>query len=64
MCKSGCSLTRWRTCAGADPEATIKNVLLRLLRMDKPETTAGFVRFDQVKGSQADVLALTPPMQR
>jgi len=42
---------------GTDAEATIKNVLLRLLRSDKPDTPAGFVRFDNVKGSQADELA-------
>ncbi len=42
---------------GQQPEATIKNLLLPLLRRHRPEITAGFIRFNQIKGSRADRLA-------
>jgi hypothetical protein len=42
---------------GKQPEATIKNLLLPLLRRQRAEITAGFVQFRQVKGSRADRLA-------
>ena len=43
--------------AGEQAEATIKNLLLALLRRDKPEVTAGHIRFAEVRGSRADTLA-------
>jgi len=43
--------------AGHQAEATIKNLLLTLLRRDKPDATAGLVRFAEVRGSRADRLA-------
>ena len=43
--------------AGERAEATIKNLLLALLRRDKPEVTAGHIRFEGLKGSRADRLA-------
>ena len=43
--------------AGEQAEATIKNLLLTLLRRDKPEVTAGHIRFAEVRGSRADTLA-------
>jgi len=43
--------------SGRQVEATIKNLLLHLLRRDKPNVKAGFVRFENVKGSRADRLA-------
>ena len=43
--------------SGRQVEAMIKNLLLNLLRRDKPRVKAGFVRFENVKGSQADRLA-------
>jgi hypothetical protein len=43
--------------AGTQAEATIKNLLLHLLRKEMPNVTAGFVRFAEVRGSQADRLA-------
>lgn len=42
---------------GASVEGTIKNFLLPLLRRDKPNVTAGFIRFENVAGSNADVFA-------
>jgi hypothetical protein len=42
---------------GRQPEATIKNLLLPLLRRHRLEITAGFIQFRQVKGSRADRLA-------
>jgi hypothetical protein len=38
-------------------EATIKNLLLALIRQDKPDATSGMIIFDNVKGSRADRLA-------
>jgi hypothetical protein len=43
--------------SGQQPEATIKNLLLPLLRRHRSDVTAGFVQFRQVKGSRADRLA-------
>lgn len=43
--------------AGQQAEATIKNLLLRLIRKVKPDATAGLVRFAEVRGSRADKLA-------
>ena len=42
---------------GAQVEATIKNLLLDLLYRDDPTITAGFIRFEQAKNSNADRLA-------
>ncbi len=42
---------------GQQPEATIKNLLLPLIRRDHPNISAGFIRFEQIKGSRADRLA-------
>jgi hypothetical protein len=42
---------------GSQAEATIKNLLLHLLRRDRPHITAGFIRFENVTGSRADMLA-------
>ncbi len=46
-----------RDYTGALAEATIRNLLLHLLRKDQPRVTAGFVQFANVKGSRADELA-------
>jgi hypothetical protein len=43
--------------SGAGVEGTIKNLLLDLLRADRPEVTAGFIRFENVADSRADVFA-------
>jgi hypothetical protein len=43
--------------AGEKIEGTIKNLLLDLIRLDKPSATAGMIRFENVKGSRADRLA-------
>lgn len=43
--------------SGPAVEATIKNLLLALLRQVRTEIQAGYIRFDNVKGSQADHLA-------
>lgn len=43
--------------AGQQAEATIKNLLLRLLRKEKTGITAGMVRFAELRGSRADRLA-------
>lgn len=43
--------------AGQQAEATIKNLLLRLLRKEKTGVTAGMVRFAELRGSRADRLA-------
>jgi len=43
--------------SGHQVEATIKNLLLHLLRRDRPNVKAGFIRFENVKGSRADRLA-------
>ena len=43
--------------AGDRAEATIKNLLLTLMRRDKPEVTANQIQFDKVRGSKADRLA-------
>ena len=42
---------------GAQAEATIKNLLLAHIRQDLPDATAGLIRFTNVKGSDADLLA-------
>jgi hypothetical protein len=42
---------------GADVEGTIKNLLLDLMRAGKPGVTAGFIRFENVADSTADVYA-------
>jgi hypothetical protein len=42
---------------GKEVEATIKNLLLALLQNDKPELKAGFIRFENVRGRNADILA-------
>jgi hypothetical protein len=46
-----------RDYTGASTEGTIRNLLLHLLRRDRPDVTAGFVRFENVKGSAADKTA-------
>lgn len=43
--------------SGQDAEATIKNLLLGHLRQVKTDVKAGFIRFENVKGSTADTLA-------
>lgn len=43
--------------AGGQAEATIKNLLLTLLRRHRPDITAGHIRFAEVRGSRADRLA-------
>ena len=43
--------------AGPAAESQIKNFLLTLLRMDKPDATAGMIHFQAVKGKTADKLA-------
>ena len=42
---------------GAQAEATIKNFLLVHIRKELPEAKAGLIRFANVKGSEADLLA-------
>jgi len=42
---------------GAQAEATIKNLLLAHIRKEVPEAPAGLIRFANVKGSEADLLA-------
>jgi hypothetical protein len=42
---------------GPQVEATIKNLLLALIRVDKPDATSGMIIFENVKGSKADRLA-------
>ena len=46
-----------RDYTGGQVESTIKSLLLRLIRRDKPDVTGGFVQFENVKGSRADRLA-------
>lgn len=43
--------------SGEAVEVTIKNLLLNLLRRNKPDTDSGFIRFANVKDSRADILA-------
>jgi len=43
--------------AGVQAEATIKNLLLALIRRDKAEVTATYIRFAEVRNSRADKLA-------
>lgn len=43
--------------AGEKAEGTIKNILLDLIRKDRPNVTAGMIRFQNVKGSRADSMA-------
>jgi hypothetical protein len=43
--------------SGDRAAGTIKNVLLDLIRSDRPTATAGMIRFENVKGSRADQLA-------
>jgi hypothetical protein len=42
---------------GPPAKATIKNLLLALIRQDKADATSGMIIFDNVKGSRADKLA-------
>jgi hypothetical protein len=42
---------------GPQAEATIKNLLLALIRINKPDATSGMIIFENVKGSKADKLA-------
>lgn len=42
---------------GAQVQATIKNLLLAHIQRDRPDATAGMIRFAQVRGSRADLLA-------
>lgn len=42
---------------GAQAEATIKNLLLAHIRKEMPTAGAGLIRFANVKGSEADLLA-------
>jgi hypothetical protein len=46
-----------RDYAGDRAEATIKNLLLVLLRQDKSEVTASYIRFAEVRNTRADKLA-------
>lgn len=46
-----------RDYTGGQVESTIKSLLLRLIRRDKPDVTGGFIQFENVKGSRADRLA-------
>ncbi len=46
-----------RDYTGHQSEATIKNLLLHHLRRRIPDLDAGFVRFEEVRGSRADQLA-------
>jgi len=43
--------------SGQAVEATIKNLLLTLLRQSMPDVSAGYIRVENVKGSKADHLA-------
>lgn len=43
--------------SGHQVKSMIKSLLLELLRRDKPNVTAGFVRFEKVEKSRADILA-------
>ncbi len=43
--------------AGPHAEAAIKNLLLRLVRTDRPEVSGEFLRFANIKGCAADILA-------
>jgi hypothetical protein len=42
---------------GPEVEGTIKNLLLHLVRVDRPEVSSGFVQMANVKGTRADRLA-------
>lgn len=42
---------------GPEVEGTIKNLLLHLVRVDRPEVSSGFVQMANVKGARADRLA-------
>lgn len=42
---------------GKQPEATIKNLLLPLLRQHRTNVSAAFIQFGQIRGSRADRLA-------
>lgn len=46
-----------RDYTGNAAETTIKNLLLPLLRINRSSVTAGFIRFENVRGSKADKLA-------
>ena len=43
--------------AGQAVESQIKEFLIQLIRRDKPDATAGMIRFQPVKGKPADKLA-------
>lgn len=43
--------------AGDSAESTIKNLLLMLIREDRPNATAEMIRFENVRGNLADTLA-------
>lgn len=43
--------------SGSHVESTIKSLLLDLLKRDKPNVKAGFIRFERVAKSRADILA-------
>jgi hypothetical protein len=43
--------------SGEQPQATIKNLLLQFLRRNHATVPAEFIRFGQIKGSRADILA-------
>jgi hypothetical protein len=43
--------------AGEKAEGTIKNLLLSLIRKDKPKAKASMIQFSNVKGSRADAMA-------
>ena len=42
---------------GSEVEGTIKNLLLNLVRADRPEVSSGFIQMPHIKGSRADRLA-------
>jgi hypothetical protein len=46
-----------RDYAGAQAEATIRNLLLQQIRKVRPDATARLIRFAEVRGSRADKLA-------
>ena len=46
-----------RDYTGEQIEATIRNLLLNLLRHDLPNINAKYIRFDNIAGSKADKLA-------
>lgn len=46
-----------RDYAGAQAEATIRNLLLQQIRKLRPDATARLIRFAEVKGRRADKLA-------